>query len=422
MEINDIKELYSFWNNARLKRLKDYYDGEHDIKAREMDEGKPNNKLIHNYASYIVDIMQGYFIGSPVVYSSKDEALMEELQTIFDYNDEQDENSEIARLTGIYGKGYEIVYLDENLNIRFNKIDPQAMRVVCNNSINPEIIGAVRRYSETINKATTDYVEVYDKEFVRTYNAAGMVLLDEQRHFFGDVPVIEYINNSDKKSDFEDVVSLIDAYNLSRSNKTNDLEYFTDAYLKLIGMIGTEPDDVTNMRNDRVLLLDENGDAEFLIKPSNVEDAKVQIETLNNDIHKFSKVVDMSDEKFAGNASGVAQQYKLFAMKQVIANKERKFKKGLQRRIELICNYLNFRGANYNYLDVNIKFDRNEPVDVKSKVETANILQGLVSQKTLLSFLPSEIVTDIQNEINMLEEEREAYTDLDEVVVTNETE
>jgi SPP1 family phage portal protein len=103
-------------------------------------------------------------------------------------------------------------------------------------------------------------------------------------------------------------------------------------------------------------------------------------------------------------------QYKLFIMKQVVANKERKFKKGLQRRLELICNYLNFRGASYNYLDISIKFERNEPIDVQTNVATALQLNGFVSKETALSALPSSIVPDVNAEIEKLADEADQYS------------
>jgi len=208
---------------------------------------------------------------------------------------------------------------------------------------------------------------------------------------------------------------LVDAYNLSRSNKTNDLEYFTDAYLYLIGLMGTTTEEIADMKNNRTLLFNEltGGQlpAGFLVKPSNVEEAKEQIRQLNDDIHKFSKAVDLSDENFANGQSGIAiaMAYKLFIMKQVVANKERKFKKGLQRRLELICNYLNFRGASLNYLEISIKFERNEPVDEALKVATALQLNGFVSKETALSALPSSIVPDVNAEIEKLEDEADQY-------------
>ena len=404
------------WDIHRLEQLKDYYDGKHDIVNREMEANKPNNKLVHDYPSYIVDMFQGYFIGNPVVYSSKDDKLMEKVQEIYNYNDEQDENSELARQMGIFGRGQEILYIDEDANIRFNEVSPLSLKIIYDQSITPKIIGAIRVYrvDSEDGETYTEYVEVYDESEVATYVMPEMEETSREPHFFMDVPVVDYKNNSDTRGDFEGVISLIDAYNLSRSNKTNDLEYFSDAYLYLVNMAGTTKEDVDDMRERRVMLLESEGEAGFLIKPSNVEDAKQQIETLNNDIHKFSKALDMSDENFASNASGVAMGYKLLAMEQIAANKERKFKKGLQRRLELICGHLNMKSdTQYNYLDIYMKFERNEPVDEATKIAGALQLNGFTSKETALSYLPSSVVPDIQEELDRIEEEKGDYPDLE---------
>lgn len=400
------------WDADRLMQLKNYYDGNHAILLREMDETKPNNKLVHNYASYIVDMFQGYFIGNPVVYSSQNEELMEKIQDIYNYNDEQDENSELARQMGIYGRGQEILYIDEDANIRFNAVSPLFLKIIYDQSITPKVIGAIRVYriDSDDGETYTEYVEAYDETEVVTYQMPEMAEIERRPHFFGDVPVVDYQNNSDLRGDFEGVISLIDAYNLSRSNKTNDMEYFSDAYMYLVNMAGTTKEDVDEMRERRVMLLEEAGEAGFLIKPSNGEDAKQQIETLNNDIHKFSKALDMSDENFASNASGVAMGYKLLAMEQIAANKERKFKRGLQRRLELICNHLNMKSSTgYDYLEIAMKFERNEPVDETLKIQGALQLNGFTSKETALAYLPSSVVPDIQEEIDRIDEEKGAY-------------
>ena len=414
LSIERIQRELATWDVSRLQKLKDYYDGKHDILSRTMDAGKPNNKLVHNYPSYIVDVFQGYFIGNPVVYSG-DEKTLEAMQDIFNYNDEQDENSEIARQAGIFGRGGEVLYIDESGQVRFRYCDPLSLKIIYDNSIDPQIIGAIRKYSiEDDSGEVTEYADVYDDMEVVTYKIDGMSEVSREQTFFMDVPVIDYVNNSDVKGDFEGVISLVDAYNLSRSNKTNDLEYFTDAYLYLIGLMGTTNDEITDMKNNRTLLFNEltGGQlpAGFLVKPSNVEEAKEQIAQLNEDIHKFSKAVDLSDENFANQQSALAMAWKILIMDQITTNKERKFKKGLQRRLELICSYLNFRGASFNYLDISLKFERNKPLDELAKVQIALMLNGFVSKETALSSLPSSIVPDIPEELRRLEEEADAYT------------
>ena len=393
----------------KYDRLQNYYEGKSDIYYRELDKSKPNNRIMNNFAGYIVDIMQGYFIGKPVSYTGMDESLLENLTVINEYNDEQSHNSEIAKQIGIKGKAYEILYTDEEAKIRFAKVDPEQVVMVYDNKITPDPLFAV--YSYKIDDI--EYVELYTRNEIMKYKyeegkLAEIFEMDgityPADHFFGGVPINEYTNNDEEQGDFEKVISLIDAYDLMQSDSVNDFEQFADAYLKLIGMRGTEPEDVAQMKQDRVLLLDDNGQADWLIKTVNdthVENIKNRLQT---DIHRFSKTPNLTDDAFGSNLSGVAISYKILGMESAASNKERRFKKSLQRRIELICNILNIQGNNFDYMDVKMNFTRNLPINVKEQVEIAQMLLGMTSQQTSLAQLP--MVDDVTEELERLEEEQ----------------
>ena len=92
-----------------------------------------------------------------------------------------------------------------------------------------------------------------------------LVLLDEYPHYFSMVPVAIFKNNEEETGDFENVISLIDAYDKMESDSLNDFEYFVDAYLALYGLTAEE-EDVARMKENRVLLMDEGTKAEWLIK------------------------------------------------------------------------------------------------------------------------------------------------------------
>lgn len=83
----------------------------------------------------------------------------------------------------------------------------------------------------------------------------------------------------------------------------------------------------------------------------------------------------MSDEQFAGNLSGVAISYKLWGLEQVTAIKERKFKRSLQRRAELITNILHITSnPAYDYRDISIQFRRNQPQNLPELAEVVTKL------------------------------------------------
>ena len=232
------------------------------------------------------------------------------------------------------------------------------------------------------------------------------MIADARPHYFDDVPIVEYENNKERRGDFESVITLVDAYNKAQSLTLDDMEDFTDAYLVLKGMGGTTGDDIAELRRNKVLSLDEGGGAEWLIKNLNdtyIENIKTR---LQKDIHKFSSVPDMSDEAFAGNATGVAIKYKLIGLEQVRSRKERGFKQGLQRRIELIAGMLKLKSAaDIDFRDIEITFTANLPSNDAEQAQIVKELYGLVSQKRLLSLLP--FVTDPAEEMEELQKEQQ---------------
>lgn len=399
------------YDMPRLQKLEDYYLAKNEILKRQMaDPSKPNNKISNPYANYITDTLTGYFMGEPVTYSSLDEKALEELNLIFEYNDEADENVELARSCSIYGVGYEMMYVDEEGSVRFKRLDAKECIPIYDDTIENDLLYVIRYYldKDIITDKTFMYIEVISRTDVSRYRAndtgANMELIESRPHYFGIVPIAIYKNNETETGDFENVISLIDAYDKLESDSLNDFEYFCDAYLALIGFTA-DTEDVAEMKQNRVILLDKDTDAKWLIKDeqdSTVENLKIRID---KDIHKFSKCPNLSDENFAANASGVAIKYKLVGTENLISVKERKFKKGLQRRLELISLIQGVKLAGFDWRAIDITFTRNLPSNDTEIAEVVNKLSNVVSKETLLAQIP--FVEDVQAELDRLDKEQE---------------
>lgn len=407
----------------RILKLKRYYENLNDILNRlYKDKNKPQNKLSHNYAKYITDSFVGYFMGKPVAYKSEDEKLLEALNKVFMYNDEADTNTTIAQEQSICGYAYEIIYTDEHGCARHKCVDTEEMIVVYENDLECKIQFAIRYYEVEEDEIE---IELYEKDKKTTYSLAGgsLVKVDEEIYYFDDVPIADYENNSKRMGDFEHVLSLIDAYDKTESDTANDFEYFTDALLVISGVLLDEKDEEgrpLNFKDNRVLnFADSEGKAQYLIKNINDTALENYKNRLNADIHKFANIVDMTDEKFAGNLSGVALKYKLSGMENVTGIKESKFKKGLMRRIELLITILKIKDTElrsvteaetetelYKYTKIKPVFTRNIPQNEVEIVNMAKSLNGIISNETLLSLLP--FIEDIQAEIEQIEKEKEA--------------
>ena len=416
LDVRDFQEILVAHNNDynRKKSLKGYYIGKHDILSKKgRPNGAPNNKIVSNFCQYIADMSTGFFLGRPIAYTTTEEnqEKLDMLLEIFKYNDESAHNLELAEEASITGESFEILYMDNDANIRFKAIPSEEVILVCEATLEENVICAIRRYRVyDFNGATySEFVEVYDAKSVRYYDYSGtqLTLTETKVNYFDDVPIIEYPNNKQRRGDFENVLSLVDAYNMTQSLSLDDLMDFTDAFLILRGMGGTDDDDVEKMRSDKVLEFDDaSGSAEWLIKNLNdsyIENLKNRLQT---DIHKFANIPDMSDNNFAGNASGVSIKYKLIGLEQIRSRKEREFKKALQRRIELISGMLNTKSIDaIDFRDVEITFTPNIPANNQEQAQIVKDLQGVVSRKKLLSLLP--FVEDPVAELEELKKEQE---------------
>ena len=131
---------------------------------------------------------------------------------------------------------------------------------------------------------------------------------------------------------------MIDAYNKAISEKANDVDYFADAYLKILGA-KLKPEDLQELRRNRIINF-EGEDAgalivEFLQKPNGDTTQENLINRLEKLIFQISMVANISDENF-GTSSGIALKYKLQAMSNLALTKQRKFTSGMNRRYKLI--------------------------------------------------------------------------------------
>lgn len=378
----------------RLQKLQRYYLGNSDIRNRKMaDSTKPNNKIANPFASMISDTVLGYFLGKPISYQSEDKDLMLKLQDVYDRNHEQSHNSKMGKQLSIKGVSYELLFMNEKNEIKFNQLDAETVFIIYDNSINPVPLMAVRFYDihDYIKDTYTTKVETYTDDTIHYYVVGEEGLTEEgepEPHYFGEVPVIRYSNNDETMGDYEKVIDLIDAYDLVVSDTQNNLEYFADSYLVLTGMAGTEPEDIAEMKENRVMLLDENGKAEWLIKSQENVEVEEFKNRLKEDIHNFSFVPNLNDEAFGTATSGESLKYKLFGLENSVSIKERNMAQGLESRIRLITTILNIKGGNHDYTEVTMDFQRNLPANTNNIADMVSKLLGVVSHETILTQIP----------------------------------
>lgn len=424
MDIKELQEaLDAFIKNElpNLQKMEDYYNGTHRILKKEnRTSDKDDSKLVNNYPEYITTIATAYFLGKPIAYALQDDKLKKDFEKLSKYlatEEEQQENYEHSQNCSIFGKSYELWYKNIDNTIDNVVVDPRDCFILRDNTVKKNIIAAVR-WDKTKNKDNKWLytLEVYDDRNVTTYQYINdsdkkevpIVTGETKLHGFNQVPIIEFLNNKRANGDFERVISLIDGYNTITSASIDDMTDFTDAILVLTNVGGTDKETLKKVKDDKLMLIDDDGDAKWLIKQINDTYSQNNKNRLNQDIHKFSMIPDMQDKEFSGNSSGVALGYKLLALEQLTAQKEMYFKKALNQRLQLIIDFHNLK---IPVTDIQKVFTRNVPKNLVEAADTAQKLQGIVSHETILSTLP--FIEDAKGELEKIKAEEDINAEKD---------
>ena len=393
-----------------LIKNKKYYDGKQKILEKIYnDPSKPCSRTITNFAKNIADSYAG-FLATPGYISYSSEQDIEEIMDILRYNDFQAEDSDFLLDALVYGVAAELMYIDETGHTRFRLINPTSCFGVCDDSLTGDLLYFVRIYKASDwDDSNKHYVDVYSDVSVKHYTmngANGQLLFNsEEPHYFAQVPA-NIFALPDEKSIFDCVLTLQDAYNEIVSSEIDDYNAFCDAFLTLTG-VDADNDDITSMKENRVLILPEGAQAAWLTK--NANDAQVEniLKRIQDSIYRIAACPDFSSETFVGGvSSGVALAYRLCGMETRAGKIEGAMKKALQRRIEIIAGIASLKLGEEVFRDIKIDFKRNIPNDDAALINLINGLKGTVSDATLLSLVP--YVEDVNAELDAVAAQREA--------------
>lgn len=395
--------------NSRFQKLKDAYESKHDIlSAPKKPAYKPDNRIVVNFPKYIVDTINGFFIGNPIKIVADDKAVSDFVEHLDQYNDQDDNNAELSKLCDIFGRGFEVYFTDEEAELCITYMSPMEAFMIYDDSIVQRPMYFVRRYKDRENN---EYGEISNSQGKRSFTVTGGLRWNDedwQPHYFVDVPATEYIENEERQGAFEPVLSIVNAYNKAVSEKANDVDYFADAYMKVLGT-ALDEEGIKHIRDNRIINF-EGDDAgklvvEFMGKPEGDTTQENLLERLERLIFQISMVANISDENF-GSATGIALKYKLQAMSNLAKVKERKFASGMNRRYKLLFSHPASKVQKDAWMQLEYKFTPNIPANLLEEAQIAAQMEGIVSQETQLKVL--SIVENVEDELEKIEEENKA--------------
>ena len=452
---NILKELIRLNGQVTSDIIKDLIDNHAPIRAKMLDlynryktddlpilnrtfedEGKINRKLNNSFDSEIADTKVGYFIGNPISYQvDKTQQGAEKVSaTLSDFtlrNSVDDLDSESVKMATICGYAARLLYINrDGLECAMN-VNPWEVILVYDRSINePQF--ALRYYDVTIKEGkeekTRTRVEWYDDQLVTYYlqDDSGEYVLDisepvnPQPHLFDLVPVIVFPNNEEQQGDAEKVLNLIDAYDRTMSDVNSEIEQFRLAYMAFYGY---DPDEETLARAKQTgaFGLDEKSEGvgiEFITKTMNDTAIENHLNRMEGNIMRFGKSVNMTDESFANNLSGVAIRYKLMALENKCITLERKMTAALRQQFKVLSTAWAKKGIPVDYTNIYFGFKRNLPVNLLDEATSTVNLKGTVSERTRLSQL--SFVDDVDWEMEEMSKDNAGLLDLDDGAVQDE--
>lgn len=236
-------------NQADIDYLYRYYRGDQPILYREKDvRPEINNMVVENRANEIVSFKTGYQVGEPVQYVSRggDERISSEVLTLNDYmlaEDKPAKDKELVDWGNICGTAYRMVLPDALADVEADEapfeiftLDPRYAFVVYSVGLGHKPMMGVRYVKK--EDGTLVFSCWTENRYFEVWNTWSVIHSEDQ--ILG-IPIIEYPANQARLGSFEIVIPLLDAINMTESNRIDGIEQFVQAYWKFVGCRIDEP-------------------------------------------------------------------------------------------------------------------------------------------------------------------------------------
>lgn len=380
-------------------RDRKYYEGDHDINYRYPKPNyKPDNRLVINFPRKAITSFNGFFIGTPVKIDSKDKDADEFITKWSNVNSFEDVNAEVAKEASMYGRSYYYVYQDESGVPCVVPASPIDTFIVYDDTLARKVKYGVHYRYNTQGQLVVSLLSVgRQREFI--VNGLSGSYMDQTAVYalpYPIVPIIEAVENEERLSLCHDIVSLIDALDKAMSEKANDVDYFADAYLKIINAY-FDDDEVEkfqqHLRDERSIVVNggksDEGETqvEFMQKPNADTTQENLVNRLVDYIYQIANVTNMNDEAFSGNPSGVTLKLKYQPMKDMADVKAIKFKRSLREVFK--CVFSVVQGIDdAAWQDLQFRFTQSVPQNLLELSQAFDNFYGKLSNKTLFKQMP----------------------------------
>lgn len=400
------------------------------IQGQEVEETyKANNKLAHSKYKTMVDEKVAYLLSRDYSLKCDDKSYVDKVKDIlgkhFQYQ--------------LSGLGYEAsnkgiawlqAYINEDGEFKTMIIPSEQCIPIWTDSSHTELQNMIRVY-ETIKwefdrKKTITNVEVWSKEGVTCYILEGkMLIYDYERnndnsgpiaHYkkgdmwyaWGKIPFIPFKNNRIELPDIKFVKSLLDNYDLSRSEAANYVEEVKNLIFVLKGYGGEDIHEfMKKLNEDRAIQIDDptDGGVDTITPTMDITALREHYEQLKRDITEDGQSINKDLDKFGSAPSGVALKFMYAGLDLKTNALETEFKMGFESLLYFINIYISENGlGSYKNSNLDIIFNRDMEINESEIIENCQKSKGIISDYTIMANHPW--TKDLEKEEAALNEQK----------------
>ena len=369
-----------------IKEQQDMYNAKNHTNVINVGNGK--QVAYFNLVKPLCDTSANTFLGRvPDIVTNKNETEIKRVSkfTLMQkHNDFEEEITDTALQMGIAGSGFLCLYAEQGDTFpHYRSLDPLYTNVVYDCSIAMKRLFAYHIYFETTinggryvciiftkDKMYAFYTnqisipaklafEVYPLNLFLISSVDGMVKSNSAEHGFDDIPIFEFFNNKECRSDCQPALSVIQLYGELQNNRFQNVNDIIN-YLLVIknARVGNEEETqaaINLIKNNRMLPLEgENSDAKFLSNPLNQTDIQTLAKDFKALVHTITRIPDMASKEFSENASDPVLKMRTQPLLELCMEKEKWFNRSY---IPMLRTTLDFVKKNDTSLYEKIKFD-----------------------------------------------------------------
>lgn len=376
-------------NAAQINYLHDYYLGNQDILTREKTvRPEVTHNVVVNKPYEIVSFCTGYLLNKPITYVNRSgsDDFMPQINLLNDYMyvaNKPTRDKEIADEFAICGVAYRIVLPsdDEDCPFEIHTLRSCDTFVIRRNDVSQKKLAGVTR---TIDSKGTVIYTVYTRNMCFTVEN-GSALVKAEPHILGEIPIIEYINNSFRLGAFEPVLGLVDKINVLESNRVEATEQNVQA-LTWFNNVALSDEGKQQLRDNPsafIFTQSVDGAAQASIKTITVELQQADQQVLLNDLKKqimeitgMPSVGDGSTADSSNNGATIVRNgwYNAEARATAVESLWRESEREFLRVVLSICRSDSRSTLNLPLSAIGEKFTRHNYEDISAKATVLTML------------------------------------------------